>query len=297
MTDATASSGADAPTSIAAPNISTKAPAAPAAQAPAPDFRGTKHKVKVGGQERDVSYDELIRDYQLQQASHEKLQQASRKEKDAAAVFEALERGDFGYVEQKLGPAKARAAAEKYLIEKLEYDELPDVEKRSRQLEAENKGLKGEAQQRKETAEREEYERTVAHAHQELDQEIAEALKGYKNPTPRLVLRLLNEIDARLDARHQRIPVAEAKKHAVESIFSDIEEYLPQLSPEELIQRLPKSVLDAIRKHEVSKVMGEKSGQRVSAKGEKTKAGETRPKTQQEWFQTMEKNSQNRKRG
>lgn len=294
MTEAQAS-GANAPAAMSnsVPNTQSNAPVN--AQAVATDFRGTKHKVKIGGQEREVDYDTLLRDYQLGQASNDRFQEASRKEKEAQATFAALERGDFGYLEQKLGPAKARQAAEQYLMEKLEYDALPEHEKRARALAEENKNLKSEAEKRKEAADKAEHEATVVQAHHELDIEIKEALKDYKNPTPRLVLRILGELDARLDVKHQRIPVAEAKKHAVEGIFQDIAEFLPTLPPEELIKRLPKPVLDAIRSHEVQQVMGEKQGRRIKVTGELAKPKE--PMTHDQWFKQMEQSNQKRRRG
>ncbi len=282
-------------------------PKAPTNQAePAENpYKGTKHRVKIAQEESEVDYDELVRGYQRAQDSQRRYGEAQKLAMQAKAAQDRdqqiqshLEKGDVSWLVDKMGPQKAREAFENYLITQLEYDSLPDSEKRSRSLEQENKKLKEDHEKQTRTQQEEAYRYTVQQAHSELDQEIGEALTDLGGkPTPRLVIRILDEIEARIATKDKRITAKEARTKAVAGIHQDIAEYLPMLPPEELLKVLPKSVLDAISKHQVEQVLGERQAKRYQPKTSQTTAKKaSEPTTVNDWYANMDKKF-SRKRG
>ena len=254
-------------------------------------FKGTRHRVKIDGQEREVDYDTLIRDYQTSQAAQRRFQEASKESARAKELEKRLENGDIKWLTEKLGKDRARELFEDHLIGELEYEALSPAEKRSMELENENKSLKSEKEREKAELERRRYDHTVSKAHDELDVEISEALsaEGMK-PTPRLVMRILDEIEANLATKDRRIPAGQAKDKAIQSIYQDIAEYLPQLPIEKALALFPKEFLDRVRNYEVEQVLGERQAKRIKVTPGKSDAPKaTAPQSQSDWFAAMEK--------
>lgn len=231
------------------------------------DFRGTKHRVKDGDGEREVDYDELIADYQLKQASHKRFQEASAKEKQVQPILDALESGNIDFVVQKVGKEKAKALFEDFLIAQMEEDSLPEPEKRARTAEARAKALEEREKEREKQEQDRKQQELLRKAHAEIDKDVGEALKalGHK-PTPRLVMRLCDEMIARLSGKGDQLSATDAFKYAKKGILDDIAEYLPQLLPEELIKTLPKEVVQKIRDYEVNKVLDAQGSRRTAPK-------------------------------
>jgi hypothetical protein len=251
-------------------------------------WKTAKHKVKFGGQEREVSYDELIRDYQNGKESTRRYQEAARLASEAQNVNQALEKGDVKFLVDKLGPQKARQMFENYLIEQMEYDELPQERKellseRKRREELERK--MGEIEER-ETRTRQ--EQLADQAVAELDAEISDALKeAGRKANPRLALRIIEQIEANLKAKGQRIPAKEALKHATKSVTEDIGAYLSDLSPEEAMAILPKSLVDSLMKAKVNRVLDNRTSLR-SKPGQSMARQEDSPMTIEKKFAEME---------
>ena len=74
--------------SVPAPITANPTPQAPVEAEP---WRKVGHKVKYGGQEVEVGYDELVRDYQNSKESTRRYQEASRLHSEAQTVNRALE--------------------------------------------------------------------------------------------------------------------------------------------------------------------------------------------------------------
>ena len=305
MTEATAS-GASAPTAIAQ-NSDSRRTYEPSKDAPAKadpvanPFKGTKHRTRIDGEDLEVDYDELVRGYQKAQVSDRRLREAQAlqaKAKTAQDIESHLEKGDISWLTKKLGAEKAKDLFENFLIEQMEYDQLPQSEKRARALEAENKELKSAQEKEREDAQKQQHDAIVHRAYEDLDTEISEALKasGITKPTPRLALRIIDEIEARLNSKGRKIPAGEAKDAAIKSIHQDIAEYLPLIPIADLRKLLPKQVLDALRRDDVEQVLGEKQARRIRLTGEQAPAAkQTKPVTVSNWFDKMEQKLQKKR--
>lgn len=223
----------------------------------------TKHKVKIDGREEEVELEKLIANYQKAQAADRRFQEAARKEKEAQSVMQALESGDLKFLEQKLGKAKAKALMEDYLIQDMEYEALPESEKRARQLEQENKTLKQQQEELQKAEKQKKYEAELSAAQQEIDNEVHQALAelGMK-PTPRLAVRIVDEMIAKLEGKQEAISAKQASERALQALQMDIGEYLPTLTLEQLQKIIPPKVIDMLRQGEVDRVLGDRAQRR-----------------------------------
>lgn len=236
-------------TASAAPTEASQATAMPET---APEAK--KYRVKVEGQELEVPEDELIRDYELRRASHMRMQKATEMEK-ALREEMASSLSDPLKLFQKKGVDPVKWA-EDLLLQKLEREswspekrELHDAQEQLRQLKEREKA-------QEEALAKQQQEALTYKAIQEIDGEIGEVLKatGLK-PTPRVVARIAEIMLAHLDsADGERLSADKAYGLVKNEMTTEIGEYLGSLPPDQLMQSLPKSVLDAIRKHELDKV-------------------------------------------
>lgn len=245
------SSGAQQSVASAEPTMS-QADTGPAQGTNSP----AKHRVKIDGQERELTTDDLIRDYQLREASNKRFQEASQMQKQLQPILEAMQKGDFKAL---LGPRakdpKFRQFAEEFLIEQLQYEELPEPEKRRLAAEERARQLEEELKALQEKGKKSEYDSALQAAETEVDNEISEALVelGWK-PAPHLVLGAVDEMIAHTEATGKKLPAKKALELAVKRYDKNSFEYLDSLTPETLVQKLSPKTLEAIRKHFLGQV-------------------------------------------
>lgn len=251
-------------------------------------WKAAKHKVKFGGEEREVSYDELIRDYQNAKESTRRYQEAAKLSTEAQRVNQALEKGDVNYLVNKLGPQKARQMFENYLIEQYQYEELPQEQKELISERRKREELERKMSELEEGSKKARQEELAQRAIAELDAEISEALaEAGKKANPRLALRIIEQIEASIKAKGERIPAKQALQYAQRSVTEDINAYLSDLSPEEAMSVLPKSLIDSLMKAKVDRVLDKGVARNKPSPKEMTKSDE--PMTIEKKFQEMEK--------
>lgn len=248
-----------------------------------------RYKVKVDGQEIEVDQDELISGYRKNKAADKRFQEAAELAKQAKAITDAVEKGDVAFLEKKLGKQKTKELFEDYLIKDMEYQALSPAEKRALELEHENKSLKERQQAADKQRQEAEQSKFMEKAHQDLDQEVHEALGdlGVK-PTPRLALRVVDQMIAAMESGKETATAKDLSKRALESIHQDIAEYLPHLTPEQLIKLIPQKVRDALREYELNRVMGEKSQRRNRSSDRPKQVANGKPVGVDEWFNKIE---------
>lgn len=241
----------------------------------APTYKGTKHKVKLDGNETEVDYDELVRGYQKATASDRRFQEANKMASESKEIMSRLESGDVKWLADKLGGQKAKELFEDYLIQQMEFDALPDSEKRARQLESKLSAAERQLKDRDDADKEREKQSWMQKAHDDIDREVSEALKKLgRTPNPRLVIRIVDEMIARANDEAEGWNVDEAAQFAVKGIHQDITDYLGDMPASELVKILPQSVMKAIREHEVNQVLDQRSAKRTKAP---EKAGGDRP--------------------
>lgn len=291
---------AKAPAAPAANSIvpSTPKPAQAAPQTAAPDYSGTRHRVPVEGKEIEVDYEEMRRGYGHMTAANRRMQEAAEIKKaasqDKAYAEGIIKRFDdpkdaIGLLVEKYGPREAKSYLENWLIEQMEYDELPESEKRARQLEREKSQLADELKKERADKEAARKEAIEKRAHSDIDTEVGEAIEASgRKPTPRMIIRVVDEMILRGQVMQQKVPAKEALKHAEEGIWADISEYLTHTPPEVALKRLPKPFLDALRNHEVTQVLGEKQTRRSKPAEEPKPVTNERPMSLDEQFKALQ---------
>jgi hypothetical protein len=239
--------------------------ASPETQAPPPRKR---YRVKVDGQEEEVDEDELVKSYSHHKASSIKMQQAQELRKHAERVqadytnfLNTIQKDPWKIFDAlKMDPTEA---AEKLLLDKLRIQQMTPEQRalyeKEQSLTAKERELEEYKRKQAEEAEnlaKQQQEELTYKAVKELDGEIGDVLKatGLK-PTRRTVSRIAEIMLAHLDSGDgERLGADKAFGIFKGEMQTEISEYLAGLTPEQLLQTLPKPVLDAIRKADLDRV-------------------------------------------
>lgn len=237
-----------------------------------------KHKVKVDGKELEVSDDDLIRDYQLKEASYRRMEEASKLSKELKPflpVIEALKQGDLGVLKQLGVPKEAlRKFSEQELIEYLEEQEMTPEQRRARDAERERDKLKAQLEEDQKKQSAREQEAMAAKAAQDIEAEIVDALKDADlelKGNYRLVRRMAEDMFAALEAKQPKVSAKTARDRVMKSMREDFDEYVKRgvsKDIEAFIDSLPAELVDGVRKRDLKRV---KSQLPIGATGEQMK--------------------------
>jgi hypothetical protein len=222
-----------------------------------------KYRVPVDGKELEVDIDELKRGYSHASAAAKRMAEAAAIRKAEQARREKASQGEFDFLSE-LGANEDAILkwAEKKLLNKLEYESLPESEKALRAEKRRAEELEKQLEDMTKR-EREQFEASINNrALQEVDDEIASALESYKGKkTPRLVRRIAEAMYANLEQKQTPLASQKALDIAKKSLIDDVQEYLSITPTDELIKSLSKDQIAAIRRHFVNEA---KSGQPIA---------------------------------
>lgn len=251
----TPSTPASTPADVSAPAENNGAPEA-AAKETANSTPEQKFKVKVNGTEREVSIDELTKNYGLQKAAHEKMQTAAQTRKEAEEIKALFEENTDQALERLAKSGKnVRDKVEKWLAAEL-MREMETPEQRA-QREKDEKLAKYEMAE-KERKEKEEAERAAKEeleVHNTLEQQFLKALESGKLPNRPVVIKQVAAImEAAINAGDADITVDEALDIYKEDYTSDIQSLTRDLTGEQLIEFLGEDTLAKIRKADLGRL-------------------------------------------
>jgi len=125
----------------------------PETKAPETPSEKQRFKVKIDKEEKEIDEDELLRGYQLRQASDKRFKEASARQKEAESFLELLKTKD-GLKKVLAHPDVGQDVyklAEELLAEKLEEEFLDPKEKEIRAIRAEREALLAEKKEREES--------------------------------------------------------------------------------------------------------------------------------------------------
>jgi YesN/AraC family two-component response regulator len=212
-----------------------------------------KFKVKVAGEEREITSDEALKDYELRQASYKRMAEAAAKEKEYKEFQEQLEKDPIKLLKSK--NPKFRELAEKYLADELLEEMMSPEEKARRQIEDENKQLK------KEKEERENQEKSAREAAEsqkaarEIDTELTKALQNTFLPKDEFtVSRIANTMIAALQAGITDMSYEDAVKLTEDQEISSFRKGLTQLDGDRLLKYLGEDIAEKIRKADIGRL-------------------------------------------
>jgi hypothetical protein len=297
-------SEAVAPTQGTAEQPQSTEPTQPVVKNP---HSGTKHKVIVDGQEHEVTYEDLLSDYQHKKASYKRFEEANKIRKEVDGLFENFSKGDLSFIKKQVPPDVLRKFAEQELQEYLRVQSMTPEQREAMEAKQERDQLK-EKLTLKEKQEQEQYIATIQNeTNQQIETEIIDAVKGLGHDvkiTPRLVRRIAEQMQISLRASDdpdvQHLPAKIAAERAWRGLERDHEEFLNLVDPEKYIAMLPRKLRDAIRKADVESAMSQthrsvrnanqlSDSEVTTSRAPKFKRGST-----EDWFTRMENTLQKR---
>lgn len=215
----------------------------------AADYRKMKHRIKVDQEELELDYDDLVREAQKGRSADKRFKEAAAARKEAESFLQ----DPWGYLRQK--GKDPYEVAESLLLEKIKWESLSDEQKEALRATMERDELKRWKEEHEKAELEKEAETVRAQAIEEIDSDIADALKSVgKKPTPRLIARIAENMIAHLEKDGSRVSAKDILTRVQKEYVSDISEYLSQMTPEQLREHLPKHLLDGLRKADVDKV-------------------------------------------
>jgi hypothetical protein len=297
MSDVTAAADAGAGASQSeSPSLAT---GASAVEAPVRQ----KIKTKVDGIEQEIDLDELTKDYQKYKSSDKRFQEAAQMRKEAQdlqsqvdSFLSRAQKGDLSWLKGLVPKEALNQFSESQLLEHLEWQNLPEAEKRARIAEQRAQELEEERRAEREEIEMRQRSEIEQKAYQSVEQDIVDAIKsrGYDTKvTPRLVRRIAEymfaKIEASEDPQAERPSAKAVSEHALKSMMDDAQEVLSVLPREQILKLIPPKVRDLIRRADVDDAISQ------MPYSVRKSDGENRPKTKlkrmstEDYFKKMDK--------
>lgn len=212
-----------------------------------------KYKVVINGKEKLVTEEELIKDYQIREASYERMKKASSLQdevKPYLGVVRALKKGDLSVLKQ-LGLKKEDILdfSEKELKAYIEHQQLSPEAREAKEAKAEAEKLKSEKR-----------EMEAQQAAQQVESEIIEAFEDAKIPMKgnhRLIRRVAEDMYGDNVAGYQTNAKKSLKK-ALNTMEQEFHEHIVRSlqgkDADKFLDSLPAQLVDGIRKKGLEKV-------------------------------------------
>jgi hypothetical protein len=218
-------------------------------------------KIKVDGEEVEVTLDQAVREYRRRAAADKRFQEASEIRKSAEAVMEKLKTNPWEALRQ-LGIDPDKAAADRIMAkieeEKLAAENPSELERRRaiEQLEKEQAAKKALEKQIEEA----EIKKKREEIRGRIDKQFTAALKEEKLPaTPYTVARMADIVarNLREDPLWDATP-AELARLVREDLQSELARVIQGLPPDQVEAFLGVETVKALRKHDLERVKNPK---------------------------------------
>lgn len=270
---------ASAPTP-AAPDVQQsrqpKAPVEGEIQTPTPEepWKKVKHKYKAAGQDYEVDYDELVKRAEKGHGAEKRLAEASQKEKTVQERLKKLSdpaNEDFQDLIELIGFDKAKKFADRLVWDSIQWDELPDHEKRRILAEQERDEAKAKLSKHEQEVQTKQKQQAYAEADRVISEEISRVLaEGKKqglsvSDIPEIkdmiidemlgYINLMDECEAKGIPIQSPPPSHEDVLRKIQSRFdTNSSAYVKRLSTEQLMKVLSKEQLSALRQAEIDQL-------------------------------------------
>jgi hypothetical protein len=238
-----------------------------------------KFKVKVHGEEQEVDEEELLRGYQLKQASNKRFEEASKKERDATEKMEKVGRllqtlssdpkafaaaaRDLNLTKEQL-LALGDALLEPIISEQVEAEKLAKAspeQKRLMELEKENAALKAEHEKRKaqeeadkrKSEESAKAERVKSHR-QSFEGQVMEAMEALKLPKSHALAKEVLDVISDAMENQVELTTRDIVAEVRERKLAEHKALLEALDDAALDDFVPKTAQEKLRKKAVEKL-------------------------------------------
>lgn len=190
-----------------------------------------RRKVKVSGEEREVSLAEALQAVSLAGGAQDKMREAARLRKEAEAALARVVEDPIGSIEQiaqmrGISREQARAAVERQLLEALEYEGLPPEERaeldKRRELEAKAKAYEEWQRQQQEQRAQQQHRQHVEQLGSALDSALSEVGLGGDSYATRRAASLMEGLIA-AEGQIPQQQLTAAMKRAAQMVREEIE--------------------------------------------------------------------------
>lgn len=265
--------------------------------------------VDVNGKKVEKPLKEIVKDYQMREASQERFREATQiktqAEQEAAqerAFREKFEQDPFSAIQERYGEDKAIEWAEQMVWQNMQkeqkYQNLPeDVAqqlKEAEKLKAEKERIEQEKKSYEEKEQERQFEQQKQQWIQKYDNLIGEALEGSDLPkTPETVARMARYIDSALDNGFEPDP-GDIVQHVSQGFQSEIGATFANMTGEQLAKFLGDEGLKKIREYDTGRLrnptpMNRGGGQQQQQSGGQAASGGGSYVTPQEMRQQIAK--------
>ena len=219
-----------------------------------------REKIKVDGEEEELDIEELKAWAQKGRSSHKRYQEAAQLKKDAEDRTKQWE--DDPYAALKASSSKnpkIREAAEKWLWDQVQQEQLPPAVKEKMALEEENKKLKADAEDHKKKQDEDKKAKDTEEWRQRYDQDFTKALNTSGLPrNPQTIARVAKYVYDSLDT-DSPMDVAEAIELVRNDYVDDIKQMLGNVDEKSLLKLLGDDISGKLRKADLARIKNPES--------------------------------------
>mgnify|MGYP003645262442 CR=1 FL=1 len=266
----------------------------PVSTEPVPE-QPSMHKVKVDGQELEVSLNDLVKNYSLEQASRKKFDEASQLRKEVDEFVEVLQKGDLSPLKEIVSEEAMLKFAEGLVRDKVEFDRLDDSTKAKMLAEKERDLYKNKLEEQEEYRKQAVLEQMEAKAAESIDEQIVDAISQLDSKydklvaTPEFIQDCARHMVMQLDKYGaNKVDSSKAAQWALNTWKNRMTSYAKQLSPDDLSSYLSKNQIESLRKANLDSL---NSGFPRYGEGSKVtpKKGKQEKVSVDEWMGAIEK--------
>ena len=249
-----------------------------------------KYKLKIDGEEVEVTEDELIREAQKARASDKRFRDAAQKEKmltEKLGEFEAIK---YKPVEslKKLG-IDFDKLAEEHLLKRLEMEQMSPDAKKAYELEQKQKEYEEQLNEYRTKEEQAEIDAEAEKYVEQYRQEFERVIKEKELPdTDNVRARLATYMYDATNEQLENFTVEEAAELVKEDFEIELKQLFDKYSLEDVEKILGKDVLKKIRKADLDKVVKpENNAERGEPSKPKNKKKYMTPEEWQEYISSI----------
>lgn len=215
------------------------------------------YKIKVDGEEVELSKEEMVRYAQMGKAGQKRMAEAAQIKKEAAELIDMLRSDPEAILADPaiLGSSdEVIKFAQKILAKQLEEEQKSPEIREKEQLQKEVEELRKQMKEESERKQRDEYERLVAQEETKLQNEINEAIDSSGLPASPFVLKRISDVLIMAAENNKDISPKQAMSIVKKEMMKDIKELIGS-SPEDALEDLIGSDrIKSLRKKQLAKV-------------------------------------------
>jgi hypothetical protein len=251
-------------------------------------------KLKVDGQEMELPIEQIVKDYNLKQASMKRFEEAARLRKEAETFYETLLTDPKAALSNPKLAEKGfnlRQLAENVLKEEIEREMLTPEQLEQKAKERELEELKTWKQQQEEQAQQERHAKAKQAAEAKYSTKFQEALEVAKLPKNPFTLKRMAEYQRQALRTGYDLTASELGDLVREEATNDLKALTSHLDAESLLSLLGDDIAKKIREHDLKRVTQPSAvPQQIHSHALKSRSGGAEKKMSiQEWQELRRK--------